>query len=252
MPGEDEVFTIDTVIGHFGEPVARRFVLATHVDTRPWADADPDPSRRAEPVVGANDGTSGLAIVLELASLLPSRLPPDVGFSVVLFDGEELGRPQDLSAYCAGSRHLAATFEPERHPELARAELGIVLDMVGDADLRIMPEASSRRFHPALVDHIWATAADLGVGAFEGGTIGPNVLDDHTFLSQIGIPSVLVIDRDYTPWHTTDDTIDRVSARSLEAVGTVVLESLVRWYRRAPVGSPVEPTTTDAAPRVAR
>lgn len=241
LPREDVPFTIDTVVGHFGHDPARRFVLATHFDTRPWADED-DPSRHDEPVPGANDGTSGLAVVLELASSLPARLPADVGFSVVLFDGEELGRPGDLTAYCAGSRHLVGRIAAGQHPELAAAELGIVLDMVGDADLRVVPEAGSRGFNPALVDHVWNTAEQLGITAFDGATTGPLTLDDHSFLSEAGIPSVLVIDRDYPAWHRVDDAIDRVSAASLAAVGTVVLESLVRWFAQTDVSAAARPT----------
>lgn len=230
-PGGTGDYELVELVAHFREHAPRRFVLATHYDIRPWADHDPDPSMHATPITGANDGTSGLAVVLELAPLLSRRLPNDVGFSVVLFDGEELGRP-DGTGYCMGSKHLAERIGAGLHPLLASAELGVVLDMVGDADLRIRIEPASREIHPALVDHLWGTAAALDIDAFEATVMPVPIVDDHKFLGRAGIPSVLLIDHDYDAWHTTHDTIDRVSADSLAKVGTVVLEGLVRWYER--------------------
>lgn len=230
-PGTDGSYDLVEIIAHFREGAPRRFVLATHFDTRPWADEEPDPARRSFPVPGANDGTSGLAVVLELVGPLLARLPDDVGFSVILFDGEELGRPGQ-GGYCMGSRHLAERIAAGSHPTLAAAEFGVVLDMVGDADLRIRAEPNSIQFHPRLVDHLWGTASALGITAFDPEVRGVGIVDDHKFLSLAGIPSVLVIDRDYVAWHRVDDTIDRVAADSLATVGNVVLEAAVRWYER--------------------
>jgi len=234
-PGPDgdpvREYALVEIIAHFRERAPRRFVLATHFDTRPWADEEIDRERRSLPVPGANDGTSGLAVVLALIEPLLARLPGDVGISVILFDGEELGRP-GLGGYCMGSRHLAARIEDGLHPTLASADLGIVLDMVGDADLRVSVEPSSKRFHPALVDHLWGTARALGIDSFDPEVRGGAIVDDHVFLSEAGIPSVLLIDREYTAWHRTTDTPDRVSAASLGDVGTVVLEGILRWYAR--------------------
>jgi hypothetical protein len=230
-PGGTGEYALVEIAAHFREHAPRRFVLATHYDIRPWADEDPDAALHDTPIVGANDGTSGLAVVLELAAPLLARLPDDVGVSIVLFDGEELGHPGG-TGYCMGSKHLAERIAGGLHPLLARAELGIVLDMVGDRDLRIQIEPGSRRAHPALVDHVWGTARALGIDAFDP-TVRPQaIVDDHKFLTRAGIPSILVIDHDYPAWHTSGDTIDRVSAESLGAVGSTVLESLVRWYER--------------------
>lgn len=217
------------LVAHVRPHASRRFVLATHFDTRPWADEEPDASLRDRPVPGANDGTSGVAVVLELVPLLARALPEDVGISVVLFDGEELGRPGQ-GGYCMGSRHLAEAIAAGEHPLLADAEFGIVLDMVGDADLRVPIEPASLRHAPALVEHVWATAEDLGVTQFERTPRERAILDDHKFLTVAGIPSILLIDRDYAAWHTTGDTIDRVSAESLAAVGEVVRVAVLRWF----------------------
>lgn len=227
-------YALVELVGHVRPQAARRFVLATHFDTRPWADEDPDPALRDRPVPGANDGTSGVAVVLELVPLLARALPDDVGLSIVLFDGEELGRPGDADAYCMGSRHLAGAIEAGEHPLLARAEFGIVLDMVGDVDLAVPIEPGSLRMAPTVVEHVWATAESLGVTQFDRTPRERAVLDDHKFLSAAGIPSILLIDRDYAAWHTTRDTIDEVSAESLAAVGEVVRVAVIRWFEAGP------------------
>lgn len=228
-PGGTGSYALTEIVAHIGAHASRRFVLATHFDTRPWADEEPDPSRRHLAVPGANDGTSGLALVLELIGPLRARLPADVGFSVVLLDGEELGHPGG-EGYCAGSRHLAERIRAGEHPLLARAELGIVLDMIGDRDLDIEIDPASRDAHPRLVAHVWRTATDLGIAAFWPDVRDAPILDDHSFLIAAGIPSVLLIDDRYAAWHRTSDTVERVSAASLDAVGDVVLRSLLTWF----------------------
>jgi Zn-dependent M28 family amino/carboxypeptidase len=230
-PGPDGTssWALVELVAHVRPQAARRFVLASHFDTRPWADEEADPELRDRPVPGANDGTSGVAVVLELVPLFARALPEDVGFSIVLFDGEELGRPGQ-GGYCMGSRHLADAIANGEHPLLARAEFGIVLDMVGDAELRVPIEPASLRNAPALVEHVWATAEELGVAQFERTPRERAILDDHKFLTAAGIPSILLIDRDYAAWHTTRDTVERVSAESLAAVGEVVRVAVLRWF----------------------
>jgi glutaminyl-peptide cyclotransferase len=231
-PLTGRTFELTSLVAHLRPDAPRRFVLATHFDTRPWADESPDPADHARPVPGANDGTSGLALVLELGARLPARLPEGVGLSIVLFDGEELGRPGFDGGYCVGSRDLAERLAEGDDPVLARAELGIVLDMVGDADLHVPIEPGSLSIHPELVRHVWATARELGHDALDEDPRAIGVIDDHRALTDAGIPSILLIDRDYDAWHTTRDTIDRVSAASLHAVGDTVLVALARWYAR--------------------
>ncbi len=232
---DGQAYALVELVAHVRPAATRRFVLATHFDTRPWADEEPDTALRGQPVPGANDGTSGVAVVLELVPLLARALPDDVGVSIVLFDGEELGRPGDPDGYCMGSRFLARAIEAGEHPLLASAELGIVLDMVGDADLTIPIEPGSLRNAPALVEHVWSTAEALGVAQFDRTPRARAILDDHKFLSAAGIPSILIIDREYAAWHTTHDTIERVSAESLAAVGEVVRVAVIRWFETQPL-----------------
>jgi glutaminyl-peptide cyclotransferase len=233
-PATGEGYALVNLIAHLRPRAPRRFVLATHFDTRPWSDEEPDEADRHHPVPGANDGTSGLAVILELVPVLARTLPADVGMTVVLFDGEELGRPGH-GGYCKGSRYVARSLRAGEPSVLGTAELGIVLDMVGDADLRILMEPTSLETHPTLVEHVWQAAADAGHDAFVS-QVGPTpILDDHTFLSEAGIPSILLIDYDYPAWHTRGDTEQRVSGTSMQVVADVVLRSLLAWY--APAGS---------------
>ena len=222
-------YRLANVIAEFRPDAEHRFALATHFDTRPWADEDPDPNAHHLPVPGANDGTSGVAVILRLAPLLLRDLPPTVGFTVVLFDGEELGRASDMDAYCAGSRRLAEDIEAPVFAHLRRASFGIVLDMVGDRDLRLRPEPNSTRAAPDLVDHVWSTARALGYAQFDPDERELGILDDHKFMTAAGIPSILLIDRDYPPWHTRFDTLDKVGPASLEAVGETLRTALVAY-----------------------
>ncbi len=221
---------LTTLIGWVRPDAPRAFVLGTHFDTPPRAHEDPDPARRVDPVPGANDGTSGVAVLLGLTPLLGAQLPDDVGFAVVLFDGEEVGAPGH-GGYCLGSRHVRDEIRRERLPRLANAEFGVVVDMVGDPDLAVPMDPASRRSHPELVDHLWMTARATGTRAFEG-RVGPSVLDDHVFLTQGGIPSVLLIDYANAAWHTTGDDRSNVSADSLAEVGELLRIGVLGWFSR--------------------
>ncbi|MCX4240252.1 M28 family peptidase [Paraliomyxa miuraensis] len=222
-------YALVNLFGHLHPQAPRRVVLATHFDTRPWADQEPDPMLHEQPVPGANDGTSGVAVLLELLPLLAAALPPDVGVTVILFDGEELGRPGEgeRGGYCAGSRHFAA--EAARQPPawLRGAEAGIVLDMVGDRDLHLPIEPGSAKHAPALVQRLWTVARRRGHAQFQDHERELAILDDHVLLTQAGVPSVLIIDHEYDAWHTRRDTIDRLSSESLFAVGDTVLHTVL-------------------------
>ena len=188
-------------------------MLSAHWDTRPVADQDPDPARRGLPVPGANDGASGVAVVLEAARALRAGRPPrPVGLA--LWDGEDLGE------YYYGSRAYAAAFR--RGTVAWRPRRGILLDMVGKRGLRCATEGHSLRQAPELWRRLHACADEMGLGAHFGGRAF-TIMDDHVFLSGAGIPTVLLIDYEYPQWHTTADTVAQCDARSLQVVGDVVL-----------------------------
>lgn len=180
-------------------------ILGAHYDTRFVADNDPNPNKRDEPVPGANDGASGVAVLLELARTLPEDAPP---VWLVFFDAEDNGRIEGWD-WILGSRAFV-----EEIPVRPRAV--VIVDMIGDADLNIHLERNSDK---ELRAEIWKTAEELGYGDVFINTEKFSMLDDHTPFLQAGIPAVLLIDFDYPYWHTVEDTVDKVSPESLEAVG---------------------------------
>ncbi|MCA9653235.1 MAG: M28 family peptidase [Myxococcales bacterium] len=235
-PATGQSYDLVNLIAHLRPDAPRRFVLATHFDTRPWADEEEDPAAHELPVPGANDGTSGVAVLLVLLPTLAEALPPEVGVTVILFDGEELGRP-GYGGYCMGSRHFAAQAAEQRPAWLERAELGIVLDMVGDRDLHLPKEPLSIGNAPALVDRLWAVARRRGHAQFEDRRRPVGILDDHELLTEAGVPSVLLIDKEYAPWHTRGDVLAELSAESLAAVGDTVLHALLELASEPPLGA---------------
>ncbi len=204
---------IQNVIAYRGN-APPQIILAAHYDTRLFADNDPDPAKQSEPVPGGNDGASGVALLLELARVLPRDTVP---LWLVFFDAEDNGRIEGWD-WILGSRAFVAELD-------FRPDAVVIVDMIGDADLNIFKERSSDQ---GLTDEIWAVSAELG---YEGSFIPQpkySILDDHTPFLQAGIPAIDIIDFDYAHWHTTQDTADKVSAESLGIVG----ETLQTWVMR--------------------
>jgi glutaminyl-peptide cyclotransferase len=203
-----------------------RILLCAHYDTRPLPDQDPDPVQQRQGLfLGANDGASGVAVLMELAHLMPS-LPGDVGVDFVLFDGEELVYREGRDKYFLGSEHFAKQYaaSPPEH----KYRWGVLLDMVGDANLSIYQESHSVAWRDTrpIVREIWATAGKLGVDEFIP-RVGYRVLDDHLPLRNIArIPTCDIIDFDYPYWHTVRDVPRRCSGSSLSKVGWVLYEWL--------------------------
>jgi len=193
----------------------RRILLCAHWDTRPFADKDPDEKNRATPIAGANDGASGVAVLLELAKILKANVPA-VGVDLILFDGEDYGESGDLENFCLGAREFARN-KGEYNPEY-----GILLDMIGDKDLRIPIEENSQVYAPDIVERIWKRAKKLKLDVFED-EIGSSIFDDHVVLNRAGIRTVDIIDFDYEYWHTVEDTPDKCSPESLYYIGTLLV-----------------------------
>ncbi|HEU4830380.1 MAG TPA: M28 family peptidase [Gemmatimonadales bacterium] len=211
------------LLASFNPAATRRILFLAHWDTRPRSDGPAaTPADSATPVLGANDGASGVAVLLGVADALDS-VPPSVGVDLLFVDGEDYGdffaegRPDVL----IGARYYAAN-------QLAPAPLYAVLfDMVGDRDLRISREGNSVIGAPEVVDLVWKVAAEAGYSnvfvPFEGTT----ATDDHIELQQVGIRAIDLIDFSYGPsngwWHSPEDTMDKISAESLGIVGDVAL-----------------------------
>jgi glutaminyl-peptide cyclotransferase len=210
-------YRFTNVRARFGPATGPWIVLGAHWDTRPFADQDPDTAKRRLPVPGANDGASGVAVLLEVARALGETAPP-VGVEIVLFDGEDLGEGGDVEGFCRGSRHYVRVLE---HP---RPQLVIVSDMVGDKDLELHYEQNSHNAARNIVERLWSGAAKVSAPAFKP-DLRHNVYDDHAPFLEAGIPGVDIIDFDYPAWHTTGDDLTQVSAGSLGQVGRTLL-----WY----------------------
>lgn len=218
------------LLARFNPAAESRVLFLAHWDTRPRADA---PSSRDStlPVPGANDGGSGVAILLGMADAL-KKLPPETGVDLLFVDGEDYGsfdagQDQDV---LIGSRHYAAHLPPGERPLFA-----VLFDMVGDRDLRIPREGNSVTGAPDVVERVWSQAEKLGYGDVFLSADQGAITDDHVPLQQVGIRAIDIIDLDFGPgnsWHhTPDDTIDKVSQASLQTVGDVAM-AVVRTTKR--------------------
>jgi glutaminyl-peptide cyclotransferase len=187
-------------------------LIGAHYDSRIQADQDVG-SRAALPVPGANDGASGVAILLELARILPTTSIP---VQLVFFDAEDDGGLDNMQ-WIMGSRAYVASLSDK--PRAA-----IILDMVGDPNLKIYMERNS---DPSLTTSIWDVAGSLGYDQFFIPRYKYSMIDDHTPFLEVGIPAVDIIDFDYPYWHTTEDTPDKVSANSLQIVGDTIYQWIV-------------------------
>ena len=206
----------------FRPAALERVLFLAHWDTRPHADQSPNLGQQRLPVPGANDGASGVAVLLGVADALKAK-PPAVGVDLLFVDGEDYRDfSKDSDDVLIGSRYFAA-HQPPGYPPL----FAVLFDMVGDKDLQLYYEANSQAFAPEVVDRVWRTAADLGYGRTFIPGVRHSLTDDHVALQKAGIHAIDVVDFDYPYWHTPEDTIDKVSAASLQIVGDVAV-ALVR------------------------
>jgi hypothetical protein len=214
-PYQPRVVRLTNLMASFRPELKRRIAFAAHWDTRPRADQETDPAKREQPILGANDGASGVAVLLALAEILDAQAP-ELGVDLLFFDAEDYGREGDAEHYLIGSRRFVLD-----HPQY-RPEALILLDMVGDADLRIPMERYSLDRAPELTQRVFALAVELGLSAFDPRP-GRAVFDDHVPFLQSGTPALDLIDLDYDAWHTLGDTPDRCSPASLGQVGRLLL-----------------------------
>ena len=197
-------------------------LFLAHWDTRPHADQSQNLAQQRLPVPGANDGASGVAVLLGVADALKAK-PPALGVDLLFVDGEDYGNfAADTNDVLIGSRYFASHQPPGYQPLFA-----VLFDMVADKDQQFYYEGNSQAFAPEVVDRVWRTAADLGYGRIFLPGVKHTLTDDHVALQHVGIHAIDVVDFDYPYWHTTEDTIDKVSAASLQVVGDVAV-ALVR------------------------
>ena len=215
---ENQTYTLENHICRFQPTKKNRVLLGTHYDTRMWAEESLNPFLRNRPIVGANDGSSGVAVFAALSHLI-SASSLDVGVDIVLFDGEEFGRPK-TNDYCQGSRYLAKNLH-EFYDDEHLLQRVLVIDMVGDKDLLFRSEKNTQRKYPEFYQEFWAIGKEVNEKVFVDGSYG-GIIDDHSPFADRGIPSLLLIDFDYPYWHTHQDTLDKCSKKSLQIVGDVI------------------------------
>lgn len=200
---------ITNVIAKRPNPNGKQIIIGAHFDSRFYSDQDSNPDNRLLPVAGANDGASGVAVLLELARSLPPDLPLEIW--LVFFDAEDQGNIPGWD-WILGSR----AFVEEISIDPAAV---VILDMIGDADLNIHFERNS---NPQLSSRIWETARELGYERYFIPEYKYSILDDHIPFLEKGYAAVNIIDFDYPYWHTQQDTLDKVTAESLGIVGEVI------------------------------
>lgn len=218
------------IIGEYKPALKKRIMLFAHWDSRPFADADDE--NRTKAILGANDGASGVGVLLEVARQL-SLNEHNVGVDIIFFDAEDYGRPSsdmvsgDSDTWCLGSQY----WSKNKHRENYSAEYGILLDMVGASNAYFTHESISMQYAPDVVRKVWKAAANLGYSnMFVNSNVGFYVTDDHKYVNELGgVPSIDIIHYDrntgsfHHSWHTHDDNMDVIDKITLKAVGETLL-----------------------------
>ncbi len=222
---DNEQLALTNVIAKFNPSAKNKIILCAHWDTRPRSDHDPDPKKRDLPILGANDGASGVGILLEIARLLKDQ-KVNYGIELVFFDGEDYGKESDLDNFCLGSKYYAANYKDPNFPTF-----GILLDLVGDKDASFAEEGNSLRYARDVVNMVWGIASQVNATMFKQSE-GEAIYDDHIPMNQAGLKTIDIIDAELvganTPvkrrnyWHTQGDTMENIGKNSLQQVGDVL------------------------------
>lgn len=224
------------IIAAFNPEAKKRILLAAHWDSRPFADHDPDKNNWNTPIDGANDGASGVGVLMEIARILNDN-PVNIGVDIILFDLEDYGAPYFLNLmtnddWALGSQYWA------KNPHIYnyRAYFGILLDMVGASNAKFPKEYYSQQFAPALSNDVWKIARELGYDEYFTNELGHPINDDHIYVNAIArIPMIDIIHLEnnsessfYPYWHTVKDNIEQIDPKTLGVVGDVVVNVLYR------------------------
>jgi hypothetical protein len=235
---DGKVFNGKNIIATFKPESRARVLLCAHWDSRPYADHDPDPAKRQLPIDGANDGASGVGVILEIVRLLNIQ-PPDIGVDIIFFDLEDYGPPHDDQKQGKNEHWGLGSQYWSKNPHVPnyRARYAILLDMVGAPDAVFRQEGFSLYFAPDMVRKVWKIAHSLGYQEYFPDEKGGYINDDHYFINDIrNIPAIDIIHLDpnssngsfFEYWHTTGDTFEKIDKGMLEIVGRVVAEVVYR------------------------
>ena len=221
------------IIASANPDATNRIIIASHWDSRAYADHDHDSSNYHQPILGANDGASGVAIIMEIARIFRQN-NINLGIDYIFFDLEDQGTPQfstdyQADSWCLGAQHWART----PHLPFYNAQYGILLDMVGGFNPRFTKEEVSRNFAPGLTDKIWTVAQQLGYGKIFENTNSDAILDDHLYINQnTNIPMVDIVCNQtgnsfFEHWHTTGDNLNAIDRNTLALVAKVVMTTIL-------------------------
>ena len=221
-PYNNEEITLYNIFARYNLESKDRILLLAHWDTREIADKDKIELNQDKPILGANDGASGGAILMVLSQIFHESPLVNIGVDLLLVDGEDMGRHGDIDNFCLGTKQYT------KDVDLPYTQLAIGLDMVADKDPEFKKEYFSYIQGQKELDEIWSLANQLGYKEFNNSLTGA-IYDDHrAFYISTGIPSINIIDFDYPYWHTLDDTVDKCSANTLSIVGNVMCEYIYR------------------------
>ncbi|PLX12842.1 MAG: glutamine cyclotransferase [Marinilabiliales bacterium] len=219
------------IIASFNPSYTNRVLLMAHWDSRPFADHDEDETKHNQPIDGANDGASGVGILLEMARMFQNQ-KPDIGIDIVLFDLEDWGPPSDKQIYEDENWGLGSQYWSKNPHKMGyTARYGILLDMVGAKDPQFLREQFSEMYAGFVMDMVWSYAGELGYGAYFLNRQGYPLTDDHVWVNKYAnIPSIDIIHVDkksgngsfFEHWHTSGDTMDKIDKNTLKMVGHVV------------------------------
>ncbi len=229
---DNKVLNAKNIIGQYNPELKNRVLLFAHWDSRPFADHCEDPARRNEPILGANDGASGVGVLLEVARCLKNDTLP-IGIDIIFFDAEDYGIPDHLDVqwkpdtWCLGSQY----WSKNPHTPNYYAQYGILLDMVAAPQATFFQEQQSLQFAPRIVKKVWNTANDIGFGNHFVYDKGGAITDDHVYVNNIlGIPCIDIIQFDPTTnssfgsyWHTHNDNMNVIDKNTMKAVGQTLL-----------------------------
>ena len=229
----DDRLQASNIIGVFNPEQTNRVLLFAHWDSRPYADRDSDTNNHYKPIDGADDGASGVGVLLEIARQIGLN-NIEIGIDIIFFDAEDYGVPEFLNDYSADSFCLGSQFWAKNpHVPNYKAQFGILLDMVGSKNATFYKEGYSMQYAAPVVERVWSTARNLGYGKFfiNNANAG-SITDDHLYVHKgRGIPCIDIINLDNSTahgfgsyWHTQQDTMDNIDRQTLKAVGQTVLE----------------------------
>lgn len=230
---------IKNIVGSFNPTATHRVLLAAHWDSRPYADQDQDPSKHKTPILGANDGASGVGVLLEIARHL-SKMPQNIGIDIVFFDVEDYGQPafhkdrySEDGGWCIGSKYWA------QNPHIAdyKANYGILLDMVGAPSAKFYKEQYSMQYAKGVVDKVWQKAIESGFEGYFINQRGGYIIDDHLPVNEVRkIPMIDIVHYDPNTdsgfnrhWHTVKDDMNNIDRNTLYAVGQTVMNVIFEY-----------------------